>query len=58
MESVATYAKTQLPYRVRLGDCQQFNYHHWRYNRKASSEQKNDPGWGGVPISFRLTGMI
>lgn len=57
MESVATYAKTQLPYRVCLGNRQQFNYHHRRYNRKASSEQKDDPGRGGVSISFRLTGM-
>lgn len=57
VESVATYAKARFPYRVCLGCCQQFHYHCGRHNRKASSDQKDDPGWRGVPISSRLTGM-
>lgn len=58
MESFATYAKTRLPYRVCMGYCQQFNYYHWRYNRKAPSDEKDDPCWGALPIWFRLYGTI
>lgn len=50
MESFATYAKAKLPYRVCMGNCQQFNYYYWRYNRKAPSYKKNDAGWRGLPI--------
>lgn len=56
MESFATYAKAKLPYRMCMGSCQQFNHHHWRYNRKAPGDEKDDAGWGGLPISFRLHG--
>lgn len=58
MENFASYAKTRFSYRVCMGNCQQFNNHHWRYHRKAPSDKKDDAGWGGFPISFRHNGTL
>lgn len=57
MESVTSYAETKLSRRVCLGDSQQFNCHHWRYNRKEPYHQEDDPRWGGLSISPGLHGI-
>lgn len=57
MESVTSYAETKLSRRVCLGDSQQFNCHHWRYNRKEPYHQEDDPRRRGLPISPGLHGI-
>lgn len=58
MENFASYAKTKFTHRMCMGSCEQFNYNHWRYHRKAPSNKKDDAGWGGFPVSFRHYGTL